>query len=98
MTRQKIYTQQLVKRANEQATQFFTRRHFLRESAFGLGGLAMGALFGCNTNKSNPASLFNAAESMAARIPQFPGKAKSVIYLHMAGAPSQLELFDFKPE
>ncbi len=28
----------------------------------------------------------------------FPGKAKSVIYLHMAGAPSQLELFDFKPE
>jgi len=99
MTRRELYTQQLVKKANEQASQFFTRRHFLRESAFGLGGLAMGALFGCNTNKSNPsASLFNAAEPMAARIPQFPGKAKSVIYLHMAGAPSQLELFDFKPE
>jgi hypothetical protein len=35
---------------------------------------------------------------MAARMPHFPGKAKSVIYLHMAGAPSQLELFDYKPE
>jgi len=98
MTRKELYTQKLVKEANEQASQFFTRRHFLRESAFGLGGLAMGALFGCNTNKSKPTSLFNAAEPMAARIPQFPGKAKSVIYLHMAGAPSQLELFDFKPE
>ncbi len=31
-------------------------------------------------------------------MPMFPGKAKSVIYLHMAGAPSQLELFDYKPE
>jgi hypothetical protein len=33
-----------------------------------------------------------------ARPPHFPGKAKRVIFLHMAGAPSQLELFDFKPE
>ena len=28
----------------------------------------------------------------------FPARAKNVIYLHMAGAPSQLELFDYKPE
>jgi hypothetical protein len=35
---------------------------------------------------------------MAARPPHFPGKAKRVIYMHMAGAPSQLELFDYKPE
>src|SRR5690606_29792763 len=35
---------------------------------------------------------------MAARPPHFFGKAKRVIYLHMAGAPSQLELFDYKPE
>ena len=98
MTRRDLYTQKLVKEANEQASQFFTRRHFLRESAFGLGGLAVGALFGCNTGKAKPENIFNAAEPMAARIPQFPGKAKSVIYLHMAGAPSQLELFDFKPE
>ncbi len=38
-----------------------------------------------------------AIDPLAPRSPHFPGKAKSVIYLHMAGAPSQLELFDFKP-
>ena len=31
-------------------------------------------------------------------LPMFPARAKNVIYLHMAGAPSQLELFDYKPE
>lgn len=98
MTKKELYTQRMVKEANERSTQFFTRRHFLRESAFGLGGLAMGSLFACNTSASKSQPLFNPAEPMAARIPQFPGKAKSVIYLHMAGAPSQLELFDFKPE
>ena len=35
---------------------------------------------------------------MAIRPPHLPGKAKSVIFLHMAGAPSQLEMFDFKPD
>jgi hypothetical protein len=35
---------------------------------------------------------------MLPKMPHFPGRAKRVIYLHMAGAPSQLELFDFKPE
>lgn len=35
---------------------------------------------------------------LMAQAPHFIGKAKSVIYLHMAGAPSQLELFDYKPE
>jgi hypothetical protein len=37
-------------------------------------------------------------DPLAPRPPHFPGKAKRVIYLHMAGAPSQLELFDYKPE
>ena len=31
-------------------------------------------------------------------MPPFPAKAKRVIYLHMAGGPSQLEMFDYKPE
>ncbi len=35
---------------------------------------------------------------MAPKAPHFPGKVKNVIYIHMAGAPSQLELFDYKPE
>ena len=38
------------------------------------------------------------AQPLRAAMPPFPAKAKRVIYLHMAGSPSQLELFDYKPE
>jgi hypothetical protein len=74
-----------------------TRRYFLRECAMGLGGLAIGTLFGgCGVSDKRPPLL--SANPLAPRAPQFLPKAKSVIYLHMAGAPSQLELFDYKPE
>lgn len=73
-----------------------SRRHFLFESAAGIGAAAFGALMGgCNSGRS---TLSMATDPMAPRAPHFPAKAKSVIYLHMAGAPSQLELFDYKPE
>lgn len=72
-----------------------TRRHFLKECGLGLGSLAMGALWGCSTDQHT--NLFNALNPLQTKAPQFPGKAKSIIYLHMAGAPSQLELFDYKP-
>ncbi|MEP7367416.1 MAG: DUF1501 domain-containing protein [Acidobacteriota bacterium] len=63
-----------------------TRRHFLQHCSLGLGGIAL-------------ADLQAAAESpLAIKKPHHQAKAKSVIYLHMAGAPSQLELFDWKPE
>ena len=77
-----------------------TRRHFLKESAMGLGALAMGALFGScgSSSTSAPAVVFDPARPLLPKPPHFPGKAKSVIFLHMAGAPSQLELFDYKPE
>jgi Protein of unknown function (DUF1501) len=77
-----------------------TRRHFLLESALGLGSLAMGSIMsGCSGQKQNPFETINRVlDPMAPRPPHFPGKARSVIYLHMAGAPSQLELFDYKPE
>jgi hypothetical protein len=42
--------------------------------------------------------VFDPARPLLPKPPHFPGKAKSVIFLHMAGAPSQLELFDYKPE
>ncbi len=74
-----------------------TRRLFLRQCAFGLGSLALGQLLGCGSGGSTPAATFNAANPLAPRPPHFPGRAKAVIYLHMAGAPSQLELFDYKP-
>ncbi len=76
--------------------QSVSRRHFLFESAAGLGAAALGILGGgCSSKRS---MLEMSLDPMAPRSPHFPAKAKSVIYLHMAGAPSQLELFDYKPE
>jgi len=99
MTQKEIHNQHLLKEANERAMRFCTRRHFLRESAMGFGALALGSLIGCNTDSTKyAANVFDPANPLAPRIPMFPGRAKSVIYLHMAGAPSQLELFDYKPE
>lgn len=72
-----------------------TRRHFLKECAGGLGSVALASLFGCSAG-SPAGSLFD--DPMITRPPHFPAKAKSVIFLHMAGAPSQLEMFDFKPD
>lgn len=74
-----------------------TRRHFLMECGLGFGGLALGSLMGCSQPKPaiDTGLLTN---PLLARPPHFPGKARSVIYLHMAGAPSQLDLFDYKPE
>jgi hypothetical protein len=75
-----------------------SRRHFLFESAMGLGALAFGnMLIGCE-NKSGAKVPDLITDPMSPRPPHFPGKAKRVIFVHMAGAPSQLELFDFKPE
>src|SRR5215813_8763128 len=70
-----------------------SRRHFLNRFGMGLGGIALAHLL-------NPAKL--AAEIATAHggvlsAPHFPPKAKRVIYLFMAGGPSQLETFDYKP-
>lgn len=67
----------------------------------GFGALALGSLLGsCNNGSgtSSAATAFDAAHPLMPKPPHFPGKAKSVIYLHMAGAPSQLELFNYRPE
>lgn len=70
-----------------------TRRHFLKNSALGLGGLALSLLLddkaGAQPQIVNP---------LAPRRPHFAPKAKSVIYLHMAGSPPHLDLLDYKPE
>lgn len=99
MTQKELHNQRLLKEAENAVTHMHTRRHFLKESAMGLGGLALGALFGCKSNTQSVTQVaFDPAHPLLPKLPQFPGKAKSVIYLHMAGAPSQLELFDYKPE
>lgn len=72
-----------------------TRRHFLGASGVGLGAMALSLL----QNNTVFANNRPASESMLApKAPPLPAKAKRVIYLHMAGSPSQLELFDHKPE
>ena len=81
---------------SDQDLKDITRRHFLHNLATGIGGLALGSLVGCSYgNKSSLASL--GEEPIHLQSPHFPPKAKYVIYMHMAGAPSQLELFDYKP-
>ncbi|MFM7803798.1 MAG: DUF1501 domain-containing protein, partial [Verrucomicrobiota bacterium] len=74
--------------------QHWTRRHFLRDCSTGLGALWMTL----QSQAGAPSVIRNLAQPFAETPSQFPAKAKRVIYLHMAGAPSQLELFDYKPE
>jgi uncharacterized protein (DUF1501 family) len=68
------------------------RRHFLRDCGVGLGKIALGSLL----VGAKPQAAF-AANPFAPKKPHFPGRAKAVIHLFMAGAPSQLDLFDHKP-
>jgi hypothetical protein len=100
MTRDELNTQRLVKQAQENAMRMHTRRHFLKESAMGLGALGIGYLLGsCGIkNKPAPGISFDPVHPLLPKAPPMFARAKSVIYLHMAGAPSQLELFDYKPE
>lgn len=65
-----------------------TRRHFFGQAGFGIGAAALTSLL-------DP-SLF-AGTAMSPKKPHFPAKCKNVIYLFMAGGPSQLDLFDYKP-
>src|SRR6266545_2183659 len=70
-----------------------TRRHFFGRCGVGLGRVALASLLSegavlAGTKTANP---------LAAKPSHFPAKAKRVIYLFMAGGPSQLELFDYKP-
>src|SRR5262245_4683348 len=71
---------------------FKTRRHFFKQCAVGLGSLALADLAGLGAQERS------AGDPMAPRSPHFAPKATNVIYLFMAGGPSQLDLFDYKPE
>ena len=72
--------------------QFSTRRQFLNSAGqFSLGAIAMHAM----QAKASSASAVD--NPLAPRKPQYPAKAKRVIYLHMSGGPPHLDLFDYKP-
>jgi hypothetical protein len=69
---------------------FQTRRYFLRDTALGLGGVALAAL----TETEARATI----DPLAPRLAHHAAKAKNVIVLHMSGAPPHLDMFDYKPE
>src|SRR6516165_10207176 len=72
-----------------------TRRHFFRECGVGVGKIALASLLTGAIPRSARATA--AANPLAVKAPHFTPKVKRVIYLFMAGAPSQLDLFDYKP-
>lgn len=74
-----------------------TRRHFLRTCGTGLGAIAFASLGGCTPGLEPSAYRMVATDPLAQRSPHFTPTAKRVIFLHMAGGPSPLELFDYKP-
>jgi len=67
-----------------------TRRCFLRQSGVGVGSIALASLLASESSA--------ASDPLAPRLPHFAPKAKRVIYMFHAGAPSHLDLFDHKPE
>jgi uncharacterized protein (DUF1501 family) len=76
-----------------------TRRWFFRDCGVGLGMAALHALLGESAQAASGRSgMPGTPRPLAAKPSPFPAKAKRVIYLFQAGAPSHLELFDHKPE
>ena len=71
----------------QEFARLLTRRHLLRESALGAGSLALASLLGRD-----------ARAQLAPGAQPAPARAKRIVFLHMAGAPSQLDLFDPKPK
>ncbi len=67
-----------------------TRRQFFGRAAKGVGGVALASMLQRDAQGANDGGVLNGGH--------FPGKAKRVIWLFMAGAPSQLDLWDYKPE
>jgi hypothetical protein len=74
--------------------QRLTRRHFLAQSAHGLGAIALGSMLKESLSAASPPP----SDPLATRMPHFAARAKRVIYLHLTGSPPHLDLFDYKPE
>jgi hypothetical protein len=74
-----------------------SRRWFFRDCTLGLGSIALASMMAENASAAPVAAAPKAVDPLLPRKPHHEPKAKSVIYLFMAGAPSQLELFDHKP-
>ena len=74
------------------------RRDFLRGSALGLGGIALGSLLGCNSKPSQKIiSQILEEQNIPLGSPHFLPKAKRVIYLFQSGGPSQMDYSIINP-
>src|SRR5688500_8550484 len=80
---------------NSELLRATTRRHFFSQCALGLGSIALGSWL---NEQMFAADAPKVANPFAPKQPHFPARAKNIIYLFMAGGPSQLELFDYKPK
>src|SRR6266496_293258 len=75
-----------------------TRRHFFRDCGIGVGKIALASLLtGALGKSASAAAAAIRSDPLAPKLPHFAPTAKRVIHLFMAGAPSQLDLFDNKP-
>ncbi|MEI6537696.1 MAG: DUF1501 domain-containing protein [Verrucomicrobiaceae bacterium] len=74
-----------------------SRRDFLSRAGNGFGALALSALMRMDARAAVPAVSIDPVNPFLPRKPHFAPKAKSVIFLHMVGGPSQVDTFDYKP-
>jgi hypothetical protein len=78
-----------------------TRRTFFRQTGLSLGALALGSLLerdGVAAPGAAGSARPGSARPLAPRPPHFKPRAKSIVYLHMSGAPPTLDMFDYKPK
>jgi hypothetical protein len=75
-----------------------TRRHFFADCRVGVGKIALSMLLGESFRLRAPAAAVQLPNPLSPKTPHFAPRVKRVIHLFMAGAPSQLDLFDKKPE
>ena len=76
-----------------------SRRQLLKTTACGFGSIALSGLLGKSVHaKALPMPMAMASDPLAPKLPMFPARAKRVIFLFMAGGPSHVDSFDYKPE
>jgi hypothetical protein len=79
-----------------EALQTLSRRELFQRVGCGVGSMALGSLLAQDLTAA-PAEALAPRNPLAPKPPHFAPRAKSVIFMHMVGAPSHLELFDYKP-
>src|ERR1041384_2316611 len=76
-------------------TRAVTRRQFFRQTGLSVGAIALGGLL---SREGHAAPGLHAVHPLSPKKPALTPRARSIIYLHMSGAPPSLDLFDWKPK